>query len=219
MAEVVVTGASRGIGHELAMQLSARGDRVIAPVRHPVPSLQQPSIIVHEKFDIAEDRAVANFAQSLEGRPIDILINNAAIYIPDDWRKIDLDRTRQHFEINALGPVKLTRALLPNFRRGSKIAMISSRSGSIGLASDDENLSYRLSKAALNMASKVLSNGLRSEGIVVVAIHPGSVATRMNETGELSAEEAARRIISILDRVTVEEAGTYWHVDGYQLPW
>jgi NAD(P)-dependent dehydrogenase (short-subunit alcohol dehydrogenase family) len=172
-----------------------------------------------EEFDIAQDRAVANFAQSLEGHAIDVLINNAAIYIPDDWRLVDLDRTRQHFEINALGPVKLTRALLHNFKRGSKIAMISSRSGSIGLASDDESLSYRLSKAALNMASKVLSNGLRDEGILVVAIHPGSVITRMNETGELSANEAAHRIISLLDRMTVADAGTYWHVDGYQLPW
>jgi NAD(P)-dependent dehydrogenase (short-subunit alcohol dehydrogenase family) len=219
VAEVVVTGASRGIGHELALQLSARGDTVIAPVRSQVPSLRHPLIKVYEEFDIAQDKAVANFAQTLNGHAIDVLINNAAIYIPDDWRMMDFDRTRQHFEINALGPVKLTRALMPNFRRGSKIAMISSRSGSIGLASDDENLSYRLSKAALNMASKVLANGLLSAGITVLAIHPGSVVTRMNETGELSAAQSAGQIISLLDRMTIEETGTYWHIDGYQLPW
>jgi NAD(P)-dependent dehydrogenase (short-subunit alcohol dehydrogenase family) len=192
---------------------------VIAPVRSQVPSLRQPLIKVYEGFDIVQDKAVANFVETLNGHAIDVLINNAAIYIPDDWRMVDLDLTRQHFEINALGPVKLTRALMRNFRRGSKIAMISSRSGSIGLASDDENLSYRLSKAALNMASKVLANGLLSEGIVVFAIHPGSVVTRMNETGELSAAQSANRIISLLDRMTIEETGTYWHIDGYQLPW
>lgn len=219
MANIVITGANRGIGRELALQLSARGDNIIAPVRLDSRDLSRSSIEVHGNIDITDDAAIRTFADALRGRRIDVLINNAAIFMPDEWRNTSSDTALTQFEVNALGPVRLSRALLGNFRHGSKIIMISSQSGSIGMATTDDVLGYRMSKAALNMAGKVLANGLKDDGIAVVMIHPGSVATRMNATGELSPAESARAIISMIDRTTIETTGTFWHVNGSQLPW
>lgn len=219
MAEIVVTGANRGIGRELALQLNAQGHKVIATVRSDSPEPPRSQLEIYEGLDVASDDSVDAFAKSLQGRPIDVLINNAAIYLPDDWRTTPLEVARRQFEVNALGAIRLSRALLGNFHRGAKIIMISSQSGSIGLAKLDDNISYRMSKAALNMASKVLANGLKTHRITVIAVHPGSVVTRMNETGELSSAQSARAVISLIDRTTIEMTGTYWHVDGRQLPW
>jgi NAD(P)-dependent dehydrogenase (short-subunit alcohol dehydrogenase family) len=219
MRSVVVTGANRGIGRELVRQLHRLGDAIHALGRTVPDQPFEPSVDAHLGVDTLDQGKVDAVAAHLADRSIDLLINNAAIYIPDDWRTTDWNRAREQFDVNVLGTLRVTRALVPKLRRGAKVVMVSSQSGSIARTRDDEDIGYRMSKAALNMATKVLANGLAKHDISIVAIHPGSVATRMNPAGGLSTMESARGILALIDRMDGAMTGTFWDVGGQPMEW
>lgn len=219
MRRIAITGVSRGIGRELARLCKAQGDEVTGTVRETTDDPGLKGVHLIPGIDVRDPLALARLHSLLEPGPIDVLINNAAIFEPDDWQQFDPATARRQFEINALAPIEVTRACLPLMRPASKIVMISSQAASIGNAKIDDSISYRMSKVALNMAGRVLANGLRERNIPVVMIHPGSVVTRMNPEGDISAELSARKILATIDRIDMSMSGTYVNADGEHLPW
>jgi len=221
---IVVTGANRGIGLELAKQLSARGDHVIAVCRRTSPELRSSSNLeVVADIDVTQDSGAARLAQIVGTRLIDVLIQNAGILEPsfaDPTLGFDFDSLRRQYEVNALGPLRITAALVRNMPSGSKLALISSRAGSIGDNSSGGMYGYRMSKAALNMAAMSLTRDLADRGILVCVLHPGFVKTKMTGGGgNVSADAAAKGLIARIDGLKKATSGTFWHANGEVLPW
>ncbi|MHA1165175.1 MAG: SDR family oxidoreductase [Alphaproteobacteria bacterium] len=221
MATIVITGANRGIGLELARQCQTRGDHVIAAVRKKSAELSELDIETHEGVDVTGDGSVAKLASALEGRDIDILINNAGILLARETiDDLDWDGIRQQFEVNTLGPLRVSRALLPCMSSGGKIAIVSSRVGSIADNTTGGRYGYRISKTAVNMAGVCLAHDLRERGIAVVLLHPGYVRTGLTGmNGDIDPDESARGLIARIDETTMERTGTFWHANGTELPW
>ncbi len=221
MATVLITGASRGIGLELCRQLSARGDEVIATCRTGNAALSGVASRVEEGIDVASDQAVADLAQRLGETSIDILINNAGILGRDRFPALDIEGIRRQFEVNALGPLRVTAALAGNLGPGSKVIHITSRMGSIADNTSGGGYGYRMSKAALNMAGMSMAHDLADKDIAVGIIHPGLVATDMTAAfgGGIDVSESASGILARIDELTPESSGTFWHMNGQVLPW
>jgi NAD(P)-dependent dehydrogenase (short-subunit alcohol dehydrogenase family) len=219
MATIVITGANRGIGLALAELFAKRGDRVIGTSRRAAPELKALGAEVHEGVEVADDRAVASFAKALAGRTVDILVNNAGIYASDRLDTLDFDTLREEFEVNALGPVRVTRALLPLMKAGGKVAIITSRSGSIGDNGSGGMYGYRMSKAAVNMAGVNMALELKPKGIAVALLHPGMVNTGMGSGAGIEPEVSAARLIARIDEMTLATSGKFLHAEGYELPW
>src|SRR6185369_3817801 len=193
MAAILVTGAARGIGLALTAQLAARGDRVIALCRTASPELTGiESVRVIADMDVTDAAAIERLAAQLDKQALDVLVHNAGILTQESLQDMNIERIRDQFEINAIAPLRLTAALLPNLRTGSKVVLITSRMGSIDDNSSGGMYGYRMSKAALNMAGKNLSHDLKPMGIAVGIFHPGMVATAMTGQRGITTEEAAR---------------------------
>ncbi len=220
MATVIVTGANRGIGLEIARQYKERGENVIAAVRKTSDELDALGVEVHEHVDVGDDDKVLEFKRALGDKTIDILVNNAGILSSEDMIDMDFDRIRRQFEVNTLGPLRVTHKLAPLLVRGSKVAIVSSRVGSITDNGGGGNYGYRMSKTAVNMAGKNLSIDLEPRGIALILLHPGYVKTDMvNHAGPTPPEDAAKGLIARIDDLTIDTTGTFWHAEGYELPW
>jgi len=220
MPTVLVTGANRGIGLEFCRQLAARGDTVIATCRTPSPALTALPVEVIDGVDVADDDSIAALAASLSGRAIDLLINNAGVLIRTSLESLDFDLLRRQFEINSLGPLRVTTALRDNLASGSTVAIITSRMGSIADNTSGGHYGYRMSKAAVNMAGKSLSLDLRPRGITVVLLHPGWVRTEMTaNNGLIDTTESVTGLLSRIDATTIDDTGTFWHTNGAPLSW
>lgn len=221
MATYLVTGANRGIGYEYCKQLKARGDKVIAVCRHSSDELDQLGVRVETDVDISDEKAVQTLVTTLKGQSIDVLINNAGIYRQSSLNDLNLEGIREQFEVNTLGPLRVTQALLPNLKKGSKVAIMTSRMGSIEDNTSGGTYGYRLSKTAVSMAGKSLSQDLKSKGIAVAILHPGLVSTGMtnfNDSG-ISPAESVKGLLSRIDQLTLDTTGTFWHANGEVLPW
>ena len=173
MTTTLITGANRGIGLCLAKQLKERGDDVIVAGRKTSPELDALGVRVETGVDVADSTAIAALVERLGDTQIDLLINNAGILESTRLKPLDEDAIRKQFEVNALGPLRLTAALLPRLRAGSKVALITSRMGSIGDNTSGGAYGYRMSKAALNMAGVSLARDLKSVQVAVAILHPG----------------------------------------------
>ena len=220
MSTAVVTGANRGIGLELCRQLAARGDAVIAACRRPSNELQQLGVRVEGGVDVADEASVATFAKRLAGERIDLLVNNAGVLTHETLQDLDFDRIRNDLEVNALGPLRVTSALLPMMPRGAKIGLITSLMGSMGDNGSGGSYGYRMSKAALNAAGVSLSRDLAPKGIAVVILHPGYVATDMTgQRGNVSPADSARGLLARLGELTLETSGRFLRATGEPLPW
>lgn len=217
---VVIIGASRGIGLELARQYAARGEEVVAACRRATRQLTEVGCEVVEGTEVTDDLSVRTLADHLAGRPVDILIHNAGILTRETFDDLDFDRIREQFEVNAMGPLRVVRALVPSLRRGSKVGIVSSRVGSLGDNAAGGNYGYRMSKAAVNMAGVNLAHDLEPRGIALILLHPGYVRTDMTSGGgTVDPPDAAAGIIARMDALTLETTGTFWHAEGYRLPW
>ncbi|PVY76478.1 short-subunit dehydrogenase [Tamilnaduibacter salinus] len=220
MSTVLITGANRGIGLELARQFAARGDDVIGVCRHSSPELDATASQVVSGIDVTGEADVHTVSESLEGRSLDLLINNAGLLQDEKLGEIDFDSIRTQMEINAYAPLRVVEALLPNLRSGSKVANITSRMGSIADNDSGGRYGYRASKAALNAFGRSLAMDLEPRGIAVAQLHPGFVQTRMvNFGGFISPEEAARGLVARIDGLSLDNTGSFWHSNGEALPW
>ncbi|HKL77686.1 MAG TPA: SDR family oxidoreductase [Gammaproteobacteria bacterium] len=217
---IVITGANRGIGLEMARQWHDRGERVIAVCRQPSQALNELGVRIIEGIDVARGEDINRLAETLEGERIDMLYNNAGILLDENLQDMNFATMEQQFEVNTLGPLHVTHALLPNMAEGGKIGLMTSRMGSIADNDSGGRYGYRMSKAALNAAGKSLSVDLKPRGIAVAILHPGFVRTEMTGgNGMIEPDEAAGRLIQRMDELTLETTGTFWHSDGSVLPW
>jgi NAD(P)-dependent dehydrogenase (short-subunit alcohol dehydrogenase family) len=220
MPNAIITGANRGIGLELCRALNERGYAVTALCRKPGAELDALPVDVHAGFDVTDDDAVTAFARTVAPDSIDLLINNAGILQSTSLENLDFDSMRRQFEVNALGPLRVTHALIPALRRGARVALITSRMGSIADNDSGGSYGYRMSKAALNIAGVSLAKDLEPKGISVAILHPGYVKTEMTgNSGLIEAPEAASGLLERIDGLTPENSGSFWHSNGDSLPW
>ena len=220
---VLITGTNRGIGLELCRQLSAKGMHVIATCRHASKELKDLNVEIIEDVEVSEPTSLAKLADTLKGRNIDWLINNAGIAGGIGLGDIDdtaVDSFIRMYRVNSLGPLLVTQALLPNLHEGSKVGIITSRMGSIDDNDSGGSYAYRMSKAAVNAAGKSLSVDLKPRGIAVAILHPGWVRTDMTGHGGLiDPDESASGLIKRMEELTLDTSGGFWHTNGERLPW
>jgi NAD(P)-dependent dehydrogenase (short-subunit alcohol dehydrogenase family) len=218
----VVTGANRGIGLALVAALKERGGMVLAACRQSSPELEKLGVEVVPGVDVATDAGLAALVAAVGTRSVDLLVNNAGILVwGDRLGELDVAGIRKQFEVNALGPLRLTDALRERLAPGAKVALITSRMGSIDDNSSGGAYGYRMSKAALNMAGKSLAIDLRGRGVALAILHPGMVKTDMTggHGGQVDAPDAARDLLARIDALTLETTGGFWHANGQRLPW
>jgi len=219
MAHWLVTGSNRGIGLELCRQLAARGDSVIAVCRSPSAELDGLGLRVEAGIELTDGASIASLVGRLQGIHLAGVILNAGILEADGLDDLDAASVRRQFEVNALAPLLLSRALLDNLGHGSRLALISSRMGSIDDNGSGGYYGYRLSKTALNMAGRSLAIDLRPRGIAVAILHPGMVATRMVGFSGIPPADAAQGLLARIDGLTLANSGSFWHANGEVLPW
>lgn len=217
---IVVTGANRGIGLSFCKHYHALGAKVYGVCRSSSRELDELGVAVIEGVDIALPDSLAVLKEQLVGVTIDLLINNAGILKNEVLGDIDYSSIQQQFEINALGPLRVTECLLDNLSRGSKIAVITSRMGSIEDNTSGGRYGYRMSKCALNIASVSMAHDLRPNGISVGIFHPGLVGTDMiGGVGDITPDQAASRLAERILELTLETSGEFRHSNGECLPW
>ncbi len=219
MPNALVTGANRGIGLELCRQLKDAGWTVIGACRAGNDQLAAVAE-VWEGIDVADDGVVAMLRARIGDRSLDLLINNAGILQRNSLPNMDWDSMRRQFETNSLGPLRVTSALLDNLGAGSKVAIVTSRMGSIDDNTSGGSYGYRMSKAAVNIAGVSLARDLEGRGIPVVLLHPGYVRTEMTgRNGLVDAPEAAAGLLARIDELDMSTTGSFKHAQGQTLPW
>lgn len=220
MAAILISGAARGIGLALTRAFAARGDRVIALCREMSAELAQVGGIRSiDDIDVTVDSAVQRLQGLLDKQPLDVIIHNAGVMSDETLQTLDFERIRYQFEVNSIAPLRLTQALLSNLRNGSKVALITSRMGSIDDNSSGGMYGYRMSKAALNMAGKNLAIDLKPLGIAVGIFHPGLVATALTGAQGIDPTEAAQQLLARIDELSLDSSGQFFHANGKALPW
>tara|TARA_B100000214_G_scaffold349358_1_gene302152 strand:+ start:1694 stop:2359 length:666 start_codon:yes stop_codon:yes gene_type:complete len=221
LSTYLIFGANRGIGLELARQLKDRGEEVIATCRSTSPELNSLSVRVETNIDVTSFDSVIQLRDNLNETRVDVLIHNAGIAEFNSLSHLDPQSIVHQFEVNALSPLCCVQTMLSKLSESAKIALISSRMGSIDDNTSGGSYGYRMSKVALCMAGKSLSVDLKPSGISVAILHPGLVSTRMTgfTSKGIQPKESVRGLIQRIDELTIENSGTFWHSNGETLPW
>ena len=230
----MITGASRGIGLELAKQELHSGAKVYANCRSPEKAdcLNQlkgdfPNELIIDQLDVESEESIKILAERLKNDnvPIDVLYNNAGII---DWRnlhQVDADSMARIYKVNVVGAMLVIRNFVPNLKQGKRklIINISSRLGSIALRGQSQlggSIAYSTSKAALNMLTKQASIDLSPDGICVISISPGWVRTDMGgPEAKYSVEESVEKILRNVSKFEPEDSGKFFGENGEELPW
>lgn len=233
MNNVLITGASRGLGFFLAKKYLEDGNRVFAGVRDiQAPKLKDlakeyPDRLIIVELNVADTESVNKAAITVKHHTgkVDILINNAAIHNETSFEKLenaDIDDCLNVYDVNSLGPLRVVKAFLPLIResQNAKIINISSESGSIGACQREKEFDYCMSKAALNMASKLLSNYLKRDQTVVLAVHPGWMRTDMGgSNADLDPYETACCLVKLFNGIKDVEQPVFIDNDGKNFEW
>lgn len=225
MTTILITGAGRGIGFELAKQALSLGWDVIGAVRSQQAAyklradLQDVRVVV---FDVTDAEAVAKAASQLNC-PLDILINNAGVISPSKQStlEMDFDGFAYALNVNTLGPLRISQAFLPHLKRGNnaRVVTISSKMGSMSYANSDR-IAYRASKAAVNKIVQGLATDLVGESVCAIAMHPGWVQTDMGgPSADIAVEESAAGILEVARNLTIRDTGRFINWDGSLADW
>ena len=244
MSTSVIVGASRGIGLALSQALLQRGGSVIACCRKAAQSdglraLQDnfPRQIRTEEIDVADQASATALGERVgaSGAKIDLVFNVAGVLHDAAQKKgperalreVDAEWMLHVYAVNAVGPVLCTQALAPSLAKGAVVANVSARVGSIG----DNRLggwwSYRMSKAALNMATKNMAHELRRKDVSAVALHPGTTITGLSQPFQKNVkpsqlqtvEQTAEMLLAVVDGLTPEDSGGFFAYDGSKIEW
>ncbi len=221
MSTYLITGANRGIGLELARQLKNRGEDVIATCRSTSSELNSLSVRVETGVDITSIESIIRLREKLSENKIDVLIQNAGIAESNSLSNLDRQSIFNQFDVNALSPLCFVQSMLSHLSKSAKIALITSRMGSIEDNNSGGSYGYRMSKVALCMAGKSLSVDLKSQGIAVAILHPGLVSTRMTgfTSNGIEPRKSVKGLLERIDELTINNTGTFWHSNGEVLPW
>lgn len=239
-AVFVVTGASGGLGGEICANLVARtAGTVVACCRDP-SRISDPRLVGNSRvrvvdLDVGDDASVAALAEKVGDR-VDVCVNVAGVLHSGSQRPeraladVDPAWMRTSYQVNAMGALLVTQALAPalraNDRPKSIVASLSARVGSIS----DNRLggwySYRMSKAALNMATKTMALELKRQGTIVVALHPGTVDTPLSEPFQRNVDPkrlftrdfSASSLLTIIDGLEQTHTGGFFAWDGEPIP-
>jgi NAD(P)-dependent dehydrogenase (short-subunit alcohol dehydrogenase family) len=226
MPTVLITGANRGLGLEFARQYAADGWRVHAGCRSPERAMDLEEIkgdVAVHRLDVTDEASIAALARALGGAAIDVLVNNAGVYgRRQSLGHIDYGGWEGVLRTNVLAPVAVTEALLPALQRAERprVALITSRMGSIADNTSGGTYAYRSSKAALNAAGRSLALDLRGRGIIVLLLHPGWVRTDMGGAGApLAPRDSIAALRRIIDGAQMPDSGGFFSYDGSEVPW
>lgn len=223
-----ITGANRGIGLEMVKQFAQSNWKISACCRNPATATelfalaQENTDIKLYALDVTDYQAVTNLADELKGVSFDLLINNAGIYGPkgSSLNNLDIEAWRQVFETNTIAPLKLIQAFTPHVAasEGKRIAVLSSKMGSISDNQSGSAYIYRSSKTALNQVIKSLSIDLSPQGIQVIALHPGWVRTEMGgPNGLIDTTESVTGLKSVM--TSEIKTGHFYNYDGSEIAW
>ena len=211
---ILITGTSQGIGHALTKLLLINGYRVIGTNTSGIDNINDNN---YKSFslDLSNLDSITTFEKNLqiENIKIDILINNAGIGPDLDFELPEEISFKKTFDVNVTGTTFFTEQMLQHLTIGGKILNISSKMGSIDVCEKSDSVAYRMSKAALNMYTKILSNRLEGKQLVA-SVHPGWVRTNIaksNVNGRLSPEESAQKIFQFI--TSDFKTGTFWNVE------
>ena len=224
MATVLIIGASRGIGLEFARQYAADGARVVATVRRAEDTARLRELGAKPLLlDVVDEATVAEFGVQLHGEKIDVAIYNAGVYGPRTSAiatpgGLDFDSV---MHTNVRAPMQLIPQLVPGLAAaGGKLALISSRMGSISLMSSTSGWLYRASKAAANAALRAMSLELGPHGIVCIAFLPGWVRPEMGGAGaDIDAATSVAGMRRVLASANASQNGKFLNFNGEQLSW
>ncbi|TNF37915.1 MAG: SDR family oxidoreductase [Gammaproteobacteria bacterium] len=227
---ILITGSNRGIGLELVRQYARDGWRVFACCRHPqsadkLNALAKSGSDIHVyALDVSDSRQIHALAQQLKGEPIDILMNNAGIYGPDEARFGNTDEAAwlECFRINTIAPMKMIEAFVEHVAASKRklIATMSSKMGSMADNGSGGSYIYRSSKAAVNAVMVSAAIDLKPRQIKVAILHPGWVLTDMGgPQAEITVETCVNNLQHNLDKVTLSNSGSFFDIDGSVIPW
>lgn len=238
MKTVLITGASRGIGLALAKKYVDSGAwKVIAACREPAYAAELQNwargktAIAVECLDVTDATSIRQLAGNLRGYGIDLLINNAGIGGKGAWQggeeqavgTLDYGEFDKLIETNTKGPLRVLEAFLPHLQvaKAPKVIMISSQAGSIGqdFATGVDYTSYSISKAALNMGTRIAAATLKPMGIAVIAMCPGWVSTELGGAGATyTPDQSAAKLKAQIDSFNLKDTGSFINLEGRHLP-
>lgn len=227
---VLITGANRGLGLEFAKQFAAKGYHVIGTARSPEKATELKATGAEVvKLDVTSEQDIADLAESLKGRRLDILLNNAGYFGPTlsvgkgkaNIHNLTREEMLNCFKVNTMGPIFITQALLPNLKRSKspKIINISTRSSQLSVR-PGKAWGYSVSKTGVNMVTWNLHGELTKKGFVVISLAPGHNKTDMGtQRAKLTPEESIGKMIPLIENLTKKDSGKFWYYDGTILPW
>ncbi|MEM7604864.1 MAG: SDR family oxidoreductase [Myxococcota bacterium] len=218
---ILVVGANRGIGFELAKQLSAAGHHVHATYRTTPGELETlDGVTPVGGVDIGSDAGVAALDKGTAGIAFDDVIVVSGVLRRGSLSEPNFDDVALQLNVNSVGPLRVAVALNGRLAQGGRFAILTSRMGSIADNGSGGMYGYRMSKAAVNAAGMSLARDLAEQKIAVALLHPGFVRTEMTGgNGHIDADESARLLIERVNGMTLENTGTFWHANGEVLPW
>ena len=232
MSSVLITGSNRGLGLEWVRQYAGQGWRVFATCRFPEQAdelqalVERSEQVTLHRLDVTQGDQLSALRKELNNETIDVLINNAGVYHEqwgqDPLGRINYDDWQHTLEVNTLGPMRVSEALIEHVARSGKklIVSITSHMGSIADITSANDYAYRSSKVALNAAMKGLSIEVRERGVGVLLLHPGWVRTRMGgDSAPLSTQQSVTAMRQLVDRFTFAQSGEFLRYDGIAMPW
>ena len=226
MPTVLITGANRGIGLELAKQYAGDGWSVIATARDPKNADGLNALkgdIRLEALEVTDQKQIAALAKALKGTAIDVLLNNAGMLTGyESFGETDTESWLQTLHVNTIAPLKLTEALVEHVAASQqkKVASITSGMGSIGSHASTGAYAYRSSKAALNMTWHSLAIEVKRQGIIAAVIDPGWVKTRMGgRSAPTPPEQSVGEMRQLIERLAPDDSGAFLKRDGSRHGW
>ncbi|KAF1954830.1 NAD(P)-binding protein [Byssothecium circinans] len=221
---VLIVGANRGIGLSLANLYSQKGWEVFGTYRH-ISKDDAVDTFAAKTFelDLLDEKSINEAGASFGSRPLNLLINCAGIGPnPKSFEETTAQELEESLASAVVGPFLTTKTFLPMLRQAKdpKVVNITSNMGSISDNTSGGRLAYRVSRAAQNQLSRTIAKDFEKEGIVCIALHPGWIKTRLsNFSGHMGPDEAAGKLIAVIDGAGMDQSGRFWHRDGQELTW
>lgn len=219
--KVAIVGSNRGIGLELTKKFIAEGHDVFAFCRTSSEELKAAAPTkITSAFEVTSSETMTSSLKELNESDFDLLVHVSGVLKSDSITNFNEDDVMKQFKINSIGPILSAKAFKPFLSQTSKIALMTSRMGSVADNGSGGMYGYRMSKAALNMAGKSLAQDYKNDGVTVLLLHPGFVQTDMTgNMGNITPKESAEQLYEIMNSKNSEQTGTFWHANGEELPW